>query len=54
MTPDNDGAKGLGGNARASRAWKGAMTPKRRVFSVSARFPALDRAVLFYRSMASR
>ena len=41
------GAEGLGGNVQASRAWKGAMTPKMRIFSASARFPALDRAVLF-------
>ncbi len=47
MSREIFGAKGLGGNARASRAWKGAMTPKMCIFSVSARFPALDRAVLF-------
>jgi hypothetical protein len=41
------GTEGLGGNARASRAWKGAFTPKMCSFSVRARFQALDRAILF-------
>jgi hypothetical protein len=41
------GTAGLGGNVRASRAWKGAYTPKMCSFSVRARFPALGRAILF-------
>jgi hypothetical protein len=46
-------AEGLGGNARASRAWKGAMTLKMCIFSVIARFQTLDWAVLFYSLIAS-